>query len=146
MARPEPVIPVERIAGRIHLIRGEKVMIGSDLAQQYGVPTSSPNQQVRRNSESFPDDFIFQLTPEEFDALMSHTHVGRGLFQVLCAPGTDGEVGALLCQFLRNSAPEVFARAGYQSHFPFESESKYLLLLRAALVKLIAHRLAHLCH
>jgi len=65
------IIPIERIASRIYVIRGEKVMVDSDLAELYGVSTSALNQQVRRNPERFPADFAFQLTVEEFGNLMS---------------------------------------------------------------------------
>ena len=82
MAKPQAaIIPVERIASRIYLIRGEKVILDSDLAELYGVPTSALNQQVKRNADRFPDDFAFQLTPEEFEALISQTvtsNSGRG--------------------------------------------------------------------
>jgi hypothetical protein len=82
MAKPQAaVIPVERIATRIYLIRGEKVMLDSDLAEMYGVPTNRMNEQVKRNIERFPEDFAFQLTVEEFEALMSQiaiSNAGRG--------------------------------------------------------------------
>jgi hypothetical protein len=56
------LIPVERIEKAIHLIRGEKVMLDSARAALYGVTTARLNQQVNRNIDSFPEDFIFQLT------------------------------------------------------------------------------------
>jgi len=71
MAKPQPVIPIERIARRIYLIRGQKVMLDSDLAELYGVPTSRLNEQVKRNRERFPEDFAFQLSREEAVILMS---------------------------------------------------------------------------
>jgi hypothetical protein len=58
-------IPVERIEKAIFLIRGEKVILDADLAALYGVTTKRLNEQVRRNRERFPEDFMFQLTPEE---------------------------------------------------------------------------------
>ena len=61
------MIPIERIAGQIYLIRGEKVMLDSDLAKLYGVETKKFNQAVSRNIERFPDDFMFQLTKEELE-------------------------------------------------------------------------------
>ena len=64
MARPHSVIPVERIASRIYLIRGEKVMLDSDLADLYGVETKNLNKAVKRNPRRFPEDFMFQLTVE----------------------------------------------------------------------------------
>lgn len=65
------LIPTERIEQSILLIRGQKVMLDRDLAKLYGVQTRELNQAVRRNSERFPEDFMFQLTQEEFDNLMS---------------------------------------------------------------------------
>jgi hypothetical protein len=58
-----------RIASRILVIRGRKVMIDADLARLYGVPTKRLNEQVRRNGERFPEDFMFQLTSAEAQAL-----------------------------------------------------------------------------
>lgn len=65
------VIPAERIESRIFLIRGEKVILDSDLAELYGVEAKVLNQAVRRNHERFPEDFMFQLTHEEFASLRS---------------------------------------------------------------------------
>jgi hypothetical protein len=68
MAKPRTaVIPVERIASRIYLIRGEKVMLDSDLAEMYGVETRTLVQAVKRNSDRFPDDFMFQFSEEELE-------------------------------------------------------------------------------
>jgi hypothetical protein len=53
-----------QIERRILLIRGQKVMLDSDLAALYGVETKALNQAVKRNLERFPDDFMFQLTAE----------------------------------------------------------------------------------
>ena len=75
------LIPVERIEKAIYLIRGEKVMLDSDLAALYGVATARLNQQVNRNSERFHEDFMFQLTDEEFNSLMlqiATSKKGRG--------------------------------------------------------------------
>jgi hypothetical protein len=59
------LIPVEAIADKIFLIRGQKVMLDRDLAQLYGVETKALNQAVKRNQDRFPDDFMFQLTAQE---------------------------------------------------------------------------------
>ena len=58
-------VPVERIARAILVIRGEKVMLDSDLAALYGVTTGNLNKAVKRNAERFPIDFMFQLDAEE---------------------------------------------------------------------------------
>ena len=61
------VIPVERIARSIYLIRNEKVMLDSDLANLYRAETRTLIQAVKRNIERFPGHFMFQLTQEEFE-------------------------------------------------------------------------------
>ncbi len=63
------VVPVERIERRIYLIRGHKVMLDRDLAELYQVTTSSLNKAVKRNTERFPADFMFQLSKEEAASL-----------------------------------------------------------------------------
>ncbi len=60
------LIPAERIEKAILLIRGQKVMLDRDLADLYGVATKVLNQAVRRNRKRFPEDFMFQLSKEEF--------------------------------------------------------------------------------
>ncbi len=80
-AKPSPPIPIERIASQIYLIRGQKVMLDSDLAALYGVVTGRLNEQVKRNRRRFPEDFAFQLTQEEFNSLTSQiaiSNAGRG--------------------------------------------------------------------
>ena len=59
------VIPVEQIASKIYLIRNVKVMLDRDLAELYGVETKRLKEQVKRNFERFPEDFMFELTKDE---------------------------------------------------------------------------------
>ena len=75
------IIPLEVIAQRIFLIRGQKVLIDAHIAEIYRVPTKVLNQAVRRNLSRFPEDFMFQLTGEESASLGSQTvtlEKGRG--------------------------------------------------------------------
>ncbi|VAX15804.1 Putative DNA-binding protein [hydrothermal vent metagenome] len=65
------LIPSENIETKIYLIRGNKVMMDSDLALLYEIPTKRLLEQVRRNVERFPEDFMLQLTKEEYDFLRS---------------------------------------------------------------------------
>ena len=66
------IIPIpEHVERRIHTIRGQSVLLDSDLAALYGVETKVLNQAVKRNSSRFPEDFMFQLTLEEASALRS---------------------------------------------------------------------------
>ncbi|MGA2588300.1 MAG: ORF6N domain-containing protein [Bryobacteraceae bacterium] len=62
-------VPAEVIERRIYLIRGQKVMLDSDLAELYQVLTKNLNLAVRRNLDRFPEDFMFQLTQDEFQNL-----------------------------------------------------------------------------
>ena len=81
MARGLSVIPSERIESRIVLLRGQKVMLDSELAELYGVATKVLIQAIKRNIERFPADFMFQLTVEEADLLRSQIvtlKTGRG--------------------------------------------------------------------
>jgi hypothetical protein len=64
-------VPVERIAGAIHTVRGQRVMLDVDLAALYGVPTRRLNEQVKRNRARFPADFMFRLTGAEAANLKS---------------------------------------------------------------------------
>jgi len=64
-------VTVETIADKIYLIRGTKVMLDRDLAELYGVETKRLKEQVRRNIERFPEDFMFELTKEELKNLRS---------------------------------------------------------------------------
>jgi hypothetical protein len=66
---PAQLISSDLIERKIYVIRGQKVMMDADLAALYQVPTKSLNLGVRRNKIRFPDDFMFQLTPEEAEAL-----------------------------------------------------------------------------
>lgn len=65
----EITIPDEIITNKIYLIRSHKVMIDKDLAELYQVETKQLKRQVRRNIERFPEDFMFELTKQEFDNL-----------------------------------------------------------------------------
>ncbi len=61
----EVSIPDEIISSKIYLVRSIKVMLDSDLAELYGVETKRLNEQVKRNTARFPEDFMFQLTAKE---------------------------------------------------------------------------------
>ncbi len=69
--RTETLIPLEKITSIIYLIRNEKVLLDSDLAMLYDVETKVLIQAVKRNSNRFPEDFMFQLSKEEFKILRS---------------------------------------------------------------------------
>jgi phage regulator Rha-like protein len=81
MAKQKSVVPVEQIEKTIVLIRGQKVILDSDLAHLYGVETGMLNRAVKRNIERFPEDFMFQLTTDEVEHLrcqIGTSKKGRG--------------------------------------------------------------------
>jgi phage regulator Rha-like protein len=98
------VIPLETIEQKIFLIRGHKVMMDRDLARLYGVTTFNLNKAVKRNLDRFPEDFMFQLTAEEFESLrfqIGMSKKGRGGRRYL--PYTFTEQGvAMLSSVLRS--------------------------------------------
>ena len=65
MVKKQIVFPVERVEETILFVRGQRVILDADLAKLYGVTTKRLNEQVRRNRNRFPDDFMFQLKVEE---------------------------------------------------------------------------------
>lgn len=66
------VVPQDVIENKIFLIRGKKVMLDTDLARLYEVPTKRLNEQVKRNRRRFPEDFMFQLAMSERDELVAN--------------------------------------------------------------------------
>jgi ORF6N domain len=104
----QPPVPVELVERRIYLIRGQKVMLDSDLAGLYQVPTKSLNLAVRRNAERFPADFMFQLSKEEFENLRfqfetsSSGHGGRRY-----PPHAFTELGVAMLSSVLNSERAV---------------------------------------
>jgi len=101
------IASVEQIESQIFLIRGQKVMLDEDLAALYGVETKRLNEQVRRNSERFPEDFMFQLTPEEFADLKSQIGISSLRSQIATSNNPTGrgveEVSLTLLQNMAQS-------------------------------------------
>ena len=108
MKNNNSLIPIERIENRILFIRGHKVMLDSDLAEIYGVETRAFNQAIRRNSERFPSDFMFQLTRQDLTTLMSQNVIsneGRGGVRKL--PYVFTEHGAIMAASILKSKRAV---------------------------------------
>ena len=103
-----PRLQAENISRRILTIRGCRVMIDADLAALYDVPTKAFNQAIQRNMDRFPEDFMFQLTEEEFAGLRSHfvtSKKGRGGRRYL--PYVFSEQGVAMLSGVLNSARAV---------------------------------------
>jgi ORF6N domain len=70
------IVPVERAESKIIVLRGQRVMLDSDLAEIYGVTTKRLNEQVKRNRSRFPEDFMFQLNSDETKSILrSRSHI-----------------------------------------------------------------------
>lgn len=93
-ASGELIVTSDQIQNMVRVVRGQRVMLDSDLARLYGVTTTRLNQQVARNRSRFPEDFAYQLTQQEFTALM--------LQNVISKPGRGG----------RRKLPWVFTEHG----------------------------------
>lgn len=91
---PTAALVLEHASRRILLVRGQRVMLDSDLAELYGVSTGRLNEQVKRNLERFPPDFMFELSPDEVATLRSQFAISK--------PGRGG----------RRYAPRVFTEHG----------------------------------
>ena len=110
MSKSLATLPLEKVERAIIFMRGEKVILDSDLALLYGVSTRRLNQQVNRNLDRFPGDFMFRLTDEEFKDLMlqnATSKTGRGGRRKL--PYAFTEHGALMAANVLNSQPAVQA-------------------------------------
>jgi hypothetical protein len=102
-------LPIEIIARQIYFVRGQKVMLDSDLARLYRVETFNLNKAVRRNADRFPEDFMFQLTREETQVLRFQIGIskskGRGGRRTL--PYVFTEQGVAMLSSVLNSKRAV---------------------------------------
>jgi ORF6N domain len=105
------LIPLEVVERRIYFIRTHKVMLDSDRAELYGVRTKRLNEQVKRNIDRFPADFMFRLNQEESDRLRSQfatSKHGRGGRRY--QPYVFTEHGALMLASVLNSERALFSK------------------------------------
>jgi len=103
------IIPIKIIEKKILLIRNQKVMIDRDLAELYGVATKRLNEQVKRNKERFPFDFMFQLTLEEKSEVVANCDHLKNLKYSPNLPYAFTEHGALMLASVLNSSRAVEA-------------------------------------
>lgn len=103
----ELMVPDEMVMNKIYLIRDQKVMLDTDLAELYQVTTGRLNEQVKRNIRRFPDDFMFQLTSPEFENLISQIAISnRGGTRKLPFVFTEQGVAMLSGVLNSDRAPE----------------------------------------
>ena len=101
------VISKNLIENKILIIRGERVMLDSDLAKLYGVETRSLNQAVKRNIERFPIDFMFQLSKNELNELITNCDNLKNLKYSPAAPYAFTEHGVLMLSSVLNSKKAI---------------------------------------
>ena len=104
------IVPGERVESAIHVVRGQRVMLDADLAVLYGVTTKRLNEQVKRNTARFPEDFMFPLTAVEASNLKSQfatSSVDWGGRRKL--PRVFTEHGAVMLASILNSPTAVDA-------------------------------------
>ena len=102
----QSLIPIERVQQSILFMRKEKVILDSDLAELYGVETRALVQAVKRNIDRFPEDFMFQLTSEEYAFLRSQTVTlkrGRGQHRKYMPYAFTEQGVAMLSSVLRST-------------------------------------------
>ena len=102
-----PLVPVKVIENKILLIRGQKVMLDSDLAALYGVQTKVLNQAVKRNERRFPSDFVFFLTKEEKDELVTNCDRLKRMRHSSALPRAFTEQGVAMLSSVLNSERAV---------------------------------------
>ena len=108
VANRKQLANVPKLDELIREIRGQKVMLDTDLARIYGIPTFRFNEAIKRNRERFPEDFMFRLTAAEFAALTSQfaiSNKGRGGRRTL--PYAFTEHGAIMAANVLNSPHAV---------------------------------------
>ena len=108
MQKPS-VLPVERVAHLILVLRDQRVMLDADLARVYAVPTKRLNEQVKRNRTRFPADFMFQLTAKEKAEVVAKCDHLRSLRFSPVRPYAFTEHGALMLASVLNSPIAVAA-------------------------------------
>jgi hypothetical protein len=103
------IIPIERVENKIYVIRSQRVMIDSDLAEIYGVTTKRLNEQVKRNRKRFPKDFMFALTKNEKAEVVANCDHLQNLKFSPVLPFVFTEHGAVMLASVLNSQTAVEA-------------------------------------
>ena len=107
MDESKSVVPVGKTENRILLIKGEKVIVDADLAEFYGVPTKRLNEQVKRNKDRFPHDFMFQLSPDEKAEVVANCDHLENLKYSRALPYAFTEHGAIMAAGVLNTSRAI---------------------------------------
>ncbi|MCF7872446.1 ORF6N domain-containing protein [Candidatus Woesearchaeota archaeon] len=121
------LIPEEQIKSKIYEIRGQKVMLDTDLAELYSVETKAFNQAVKRNKERFPENFMFQLTEKEYENLRSQTVTSRS------DDSLRSQIAILEKEKLRSQNATSRSRHGGRRYLPYAFTEQGVSMLSAVL-------------
>ena len=154
MAKKAELVPPDQLEGLIFEVRGLKVMLDADLARIYGVQTKALNQAVKRNAERFPEDFVFQLSRDEFQDLKRQIDASDLRSQTVTSKGRGGrrylpyaftEHGAIMAANVLKSARavqmSVFVVRAFVKMRSMLTDSRELARKLAALEKELKERL-----
>ena len=89
MEETKELITTDDIRSKVYIIRGQQVMLDKDLAEIYGYEVKKLNQQVKRNIERFPEDFMFRLSNSEIDSVRSQIVTSRKYPSLQIKPNPD---------------------------------------------------------
>ncbi|MBR4689243.1 MAG: ORF6N domain-containing protein [Bacteroidales bacterium] len=147
MNKLQPVQPisVDNIKTKIYEFRGQKVMLDFDLASLYQVETKQLNRQVKRNIERFPDDFMFQLSDEEFDFLRcqigtSKNHRGGHRYK----PYAFTELGIAMLSSVLSSPTAIQVNINIMRAFMFMRQQLYSLTNNELRFERIEHKIENI--
>jgi len=107
MSSRDAVVALDRVESLILSIRGRRVILDSDLARLYGVTTSRLNEQVKRNPDRFPPDFMFRLSRQQVTALISQNATSKGRGGRRKLPYVFTEHGAIMAANVLNSGRAI---------------------------------------
>ena len=127
-AETASIQPVEQIESLIITVRGKQVILDRDLARLYGVETKRLNEQVRRNIERFPEDFMFQLSKEEFESLRSQIATSSEDFLRSQFATIENEE-----DFLRSQNATIDMRGRHLKYLPYAFTENGIAMLSSVL-------------
>ena len=107
MSKQNKIVPANNIRSMVHLVRGQKVMLDSDLADLYGTETRILIQAVKRNLDRFPKDFMFQLSNEELNILRSQFVISKSFAGRRYPPYAFTEQGVAMLSSVLKSKPAI---------------------------------------
>ena len=130
----QALVAEQKILNRIYVVRGQKIMLDEDLAEMYQVETKRLNEQVKRNANRFPKDFMFTLTKKEYENLKSQNATSRSWGGRRKLPNAFTEQGVAMLSSVLNS--DVAIEVNIRIIRVFTKLKEYALTHKEILVQL----------